>query len=105
MLVLFDRICDFHVLLKWPILRPQIRLARGHTRKPPWMELTFMHSALLPRPRPSPLNAYPYISSADLQVGCLVGLLARTRTWRSGRRQYSRSGERRYSNAQFADKL
>jgi hypothetical protein len=26
------------------------------------------------------LSAYPYISSADLQVGCLVGLLAHTRT-------------------------
>jgi hypothetical protein len=30
--------------------------------------------------RQLPFSAYPYTSSADLQVGCLVGLLARTRT-------------------------
>jgi hypothetical protein len=46
-------------------------------------------------------SAYPYISSADLQVGCPVGLLAHKRTLR----QYSRSGERRYSYSQFTDKF
>jgi hypothetical protein len=51
------------------------------------------------------LRAYPYTGSADLQAGCRLGLRPAHGLWRRGRRQYIRSGDRRYSNAQFTDKF
>ena len=44
------------------------------------------------------------MGSADLQVGCRVGLRPAHGLWRRGRRQYSRSGDRRYSDARFTEK-
>jgi len=43
------------------------------------------------------LRTYPEIGTAGLQAGCRAGLLTRTSLLRRGRRQYSRSGDRRYS--------
>jgi len=51
------------------------------------------------------LRTYSQIGSADLQAGCRVGLRPARELRRRGRRQRSRSGDWRYSNAQFTDKL